>query len=197
MKETFIREQLFYGKELIPFLAASVVMIGVGVVLGFLSPLHAPKVASQVSAPVAEFVNKFVDLPKPYLALAIFFNNVLKTLLVIVLGTLWGLVPVVFLAVNGYALGLVLYLSIKSRGVWVSLLAIAPHGLFELPGVLLGTSIGLMLGVRALKRMFRKTETTASGELKRALGFFFVVIVPLLLIAAFVEAFITTAGVSR
>ena len=197
MKDTFMREQYVYGRELVPFLAVSLVVIAVGTVLGFLSPLHAPKVASQVSAPVAEFVNKFVDLPKPYLALAIFLNNVVKTLLVIILGTLWGLVPVVFLAVNGYALGLVLYLSIKSRGVWVSLLAIAPHGLFELPGVLLGASIGLMLGVRAFKRMFGKTETTASGELKRALGFFFVVIVPLLLVAAFVEAFITTAGVSR
>jgi len=192
-----MREQYAYGRELGPFLAVSLVVITVGTVLGFLSPLHAPKVASQVSAPVAEFVNKFVDLPKPYLALAIFFNNVIKTLLVIVLGTLWGLVPVVFLAVNGYALGLVLYLSIKSRGVWVSLLAVVPHGLFELPGVLLGASIGLMLGVRACKRMFGKTETTALGELKRALGFFFVVIVPLLLVAAFVEAFITTAGLSR
>ena len=192
-----MRGQLFYGKELVPFLAASLVVIGAGVVLGFLSPVHAPKVASQVSAPVAEFVNKFLDLPKPYLALAIFFNNVVKTLIVIVLGTLWALVPVVFLVVNGYALGLVLYLSIQSRGIWVSLLAIVPHGLFELPGVLLGTSIGLMLGVRTLKRMFGKTDSTASGELKRALGFFFVVIVPLLLVAALVEAFITTAGVSK
>ncbi len=193
----FIREQCFYFKELVPYLVTSLVMIGTGIALGLLSPVHAPRVANQVSAPVAEFVNKFLDLPKPYLALAIFFNNVLKTLLVIVLGTLWGLVPAVFLMVNGYALGVVLYLSIQSKGIWVSLLAIAPHGLFELPGVLLGTSIGLMLGVRALKQMFGEAERTPTGELKRALRFFSAVIVPLLLVAAFVEAFITTAAVSR
>jgi len=62
----------------------------------------------------------------------------------------------------------------------------------ELPAVLLGSSIGLMLGAHSIKQIFRATETTLRSELGRALKFFFAVIVPLLMLAALVEAFVTS-----
>jgi len=191
------REQFFYFRKLLPYLVASTFLMSAGIVFGLLSAVHAPGIATQVLGPIAKFAKTLVGLPKLYLALAIFFNNVLKTLLVIVLGTLWGLLPVFFLLLNGYAIGVVLYSSIQSKGMLAFLLAIVPHGLFELPAVLLGTSIGLMLGVHAMKRLFGTLETTITGELRRALRFFSLVIIPLLLLAAFIEAFITSAGVSR
>jgi stage II sporulation protein M len=135
----------------------------------------------------------FRGLPPLQLAGAIFFNNVIKTLLVIVLGTLFGAITVLFLVVNGAALGIVFYLSIQSRGLWPSLLVLLPHGVLELPAVLLGASIGLMLGRHSLNRLLGKAQTSFGTELAQALNFFLAVIIPLLLLAAFVEAFVTPA----
>jgi stage II sporulation protein M len=190
-------ESFLYLKELRPYLIASLLLIGTGIIFGVLSVLYFPGIAEPVSGLVGEFVKTFLALPPFYLALAIFFNNAFKTLLAIFLGIFAGVVPAFFLLANGCAIGIVFYLSVQSRGVWASLLAIVPHGLFELPAVLLGTSIGLLLGVHATKRIFGKTETTLGAQLGRALKFFLVVIVPILLLAAFIEAFITAALVSK
>ena len=121
----------------------------------------------------------------------IFLNNASKTLLAITLGALFGVVPGVFLLTNGVALGVVFTLAAKSKGLWLSLLSIMPHGAIELPGVFLGTSIGLLVGNHAVTTLLRRTDAALLFEIKRGIRFFCTVIVPLLLVAAFVEAFVT------
>jgi stage II sporulation protein M len=113
-------------------------------------------------------------------------------LLVIVGGIALGLFPVIFLLANGAALGFVLSASMRSRGVLTALLAILPHGIFELPAILLATSMGLLLGGCAIKKLFRPGEISISSELALALRFFVRIVVPLLVIAALVEAFLTS-----
>jgi stage II sporulation protein M len=188
-----LQEAIQYLKALRPYMAASITLLALGGVLGALAIPYAPDIAQNINQSVTGFVKLFRELPKPQLALAIFLNNALKTLVVIVGGTLFGLVPVIFLFVNGAALGFVLYLSIGQRGFYQSLLAILPHGVLELPAVLLGTSIGLMLGGYVVKKLSGAAETKIGRELVRAMKFFLTAIVPLLAIAALVEAYVTAA----
>lgn len=164
--------------------------------MGFLLGAFSPFPRSQVMEPLGGAVQFLLGLPKSFLALGIFVNNGLKTFLVIVLGVLFGVVPVIFILANGFALGFLLHLSTQSTGLIASLVAIVPHGVFELPGVLLGASIGLMVGKGTTKRLFGKSQGSLSHELGRGLRFFWQVIIPLLLIGAFVEAFITSALIS-
>ena len=190
-------EQANYFRELKPFMVASVLLIVAGAIFGIVSSISSPEIAGARSEAIKEFSRLFLGLSKPYLALAIFLNNGLKTLAVIVLGTFGGILPLIFLLVNGYVLGLVLHASLQSRGLFVFFLAIAPHGVFELPAILLGTSIGLMLGARAIKQMLGREERALGREVARGLRFFVTVIVPLLLVAALIEAFVTSAAVSK
>ena len=111
----------------------------------------------------------------------------------ILLGLAVGIVPALFLMVNGVVLGVVFILSSHSRGIWLTLLGILPHGVIELAAVFLGTAIGLMLGDHVLKQILKKSEAKIKTELARAMRFFAIVIVPMLLIAALIEAFVTTA----
>jgi stage II sporulation protein M len=182
-----------YLKRLGTYVAASVILFGVGAWLGVTTIFYFPEIANHLQASLVGFVKIFRGLPPLQLAGAIFFNNVIKTLLVIVLGTLFGAITVLFLVVNGAALGIVFYLSIQSRGLWPSLLVLLPHGVLELPAVLLGASIGLMLGRHSLNRLLGKAQTSLGTELAQALNFFLAVIIPLLLLAALVEAFVTPA----
>lgn len=182
-----------YLRELRPYLIASVVFFAVGAAFGAAVASRFPGLADYFGDSVTGFLKTFRGLPKPQLAAAIFLNNSVKTLAAILLGLAVGIVPALFLVVNGVVLGVVFLLSAHSRGAWPSLLAILPHGLLELTAVFLGTAIGLMLGDRVLKRMLRKSDARIKPELGRALRFFAIVIVPMLLIAALIEAFITTA----
>ena len=109
----------------------------------------------------------------------------------ILLGRFFGLLPVVFLFANGAAIAIAVYSSSQLRGLSHSLLILVPHGLLELPAVLLGTSVGLMIGFETVKRVFGKADRSDGGQLGAALKFFVTVIVPLLIIAASIEVFIT------
>jgi len=190
-------EQARYLRELAPYFVASVLVLLAGTAGGIAASTYTPSLSAPRMETLREFTRLFLGLPKPYLALAIFLNNGLKTLAVVVLGTFAGILPLIFLLVNGYVLGLVLHSSMESGGLPAFFLAVAPHGTIELPAILLGTSIGLMLGVHGIKRAFGKEEKPLGPEVARGLRFFLIVIVPLLLLAALIEAFITAAITSK
>ena len=192
-----VEEIRSYLRRLRPYLIASLVLFGVGFVIGLMIVNRFPQMADTFEASLAGFAKVFRGLPKLRLAAAIFLNNAVKTLMAILLGALFGLVPAFFLVVNGAALGVVLSLSTQSRGLWVSLLSVLPHGALELPAVFLGTAIGIMIGTSVTRKLFAKSETKIGKELGGALKFFCTVIVPLLFVAAFVEAYVTAALVTR
>lgn len=180
-----------YLVEIRPYLKTSLVFFGIGVAIGLMIVSRLPGLADYFEDSVANFIRTFRGLPRLQLAGAIFLNNASKTLLAITLGALFGVIPGIFLLTNGVALGIVFTLAAKSKGLWLSLLSILPHGVIELPAVFLGTSIGLLVGNHAVKMLLRRTDAALRFELKRGIRFFFTIIVPLLLVAAFVEAFVT------
>jgi stage II sporulation protein M len=182
-----------YFRELRPFLLASLLLFAVGIIAGSLLAGHSTFAGLKINESLGGFAQMFSNLPKPVLALMIFTNNAVKTLLVIVLGIALAIVPLVFIVVNGVAIGVVLHLAIQSKGLAYSMLAIVPHGIFELPGVLCGAAIGVMLGSKAIKRLLRKSEFKLGSELSRALKIFATIIVPLLVIGAVTEAYLTAA----
>lgn len=185
-------ERRAYLRELRPYLIASIIFFAIGTAIGAAVASRFPGLADQFGDSIAGFLKTFRDLPKAQLAAAIFLNNSVKTLAAILLGLAVGIVPALFLVVNGVVLGVVFFLSSYSRGVWLSLLSILPHGIIELTGVFLGTAIGLLLGNVVLKRMLRRSDAEIRPALSRALRFYAIVIVPMLLVAAMIEAFITT-----
>ena len=182
-----------YFRELRPFLITTLLLFALGIVAGNLLAGHSTFAGLKVNESLGGFAQMFLNLPKPILALMIFANNAVKTLLVIVLGIAFAIVPLVFILVNGLAIGVVLHLATQSMGLAYSIVAIVPHGVFELPGVLSGAAIGVMLGSKAIKRLFRKSELKVGSELSRALKIFATIIVPLLLVGAITEAYLTAA----
>jgi stage II sporulation protein M len=190
-------ERRAYMGRLRPYLTMSLLLFGAGIAVGLTVVSHFPALNDKFQQTITTFVSVFGGMPRLKLAGAIFLNNAVKTLLAIVLGAVLGIVPVIFLFANGIALAVAWSLSSQSRGPWLSLLSILPHGVIELPAVFLGTSIGLMIGAQALKRLTGKSETPIGTELLQGLRYFCSVLLPLLFVAALVEAFITTALISQ
>ena len=186
-----------YVHRLRPYLAASIVLFTLGFAIGLIAFYRFPEWSAFFEKSLAGFINTFRGLPKLQLAAAIFVNNSVKTLAAILLGVFFGVLPALFLLVNGAALGLVMILSGRGRGIGPTLLSILPHGILELPAVFLGCAMGMMIGAGAARKLFRRAEAQVKMELALAWRFFFSVIIPVLLVAALVEAYITSALVAR
>ena len=124
----------------------------------------------------------------------LFINNALKTLVWMFLGLLFGIAPLFFIALNGLVFGLVVHNIYQTLGFLVVFIAVAPHGIVELPITLLSAAIGVKLGYSLINRI--RGQGSLTEELGKGLSLFLTRIAPLLFIAATIETFITPMLVS-
>ncbi len=134
---------------------------------------------------------KFVGNLKHYELFAfIFANNSLKAFASMILGIGLGIVPVLFVALNGITIGMVVVIVGGKMGILSILALLAPHGILEIPALLLSSSYGLDLGVATFKRL-KGEEIDLNLVLLNCLKRFAKIPLPMLLIAAFIETYIT------
>ena len=122
--------------------------------------------------------------------LAIFKNNAINSLLALVLGIGLGFVPFFLIAVNGLFLGMVAETFSTEKGIVFVLAAILPHGIIELPMVLLSAAIGIRLGYE-MYRFLKGERTDLKLEFKKGLRFYLVRVAPLFFVAAIIESYVT------
>lgn len=169
-----------------PFIASLVLFllfIGIGYSLGSTFP--------GLMKEIERFLGGFKGYGPFRLVALIFLNNSAKALLAILLGPLLAIFPLLLSAGNGLILGVVGFNSVNSNGIGFVLASVLPHGVLEIPAILLSTAIGIRLGLETIKKIRGKGKIIR--ELKRGLRFFFHRILLLLLLAAFVEVFVTPA----
>lgn len=111
----------------------------------------------------------------------IFFNNMKASLMAIVLGVSFGILPLFITVTNGYLIGFVSRHVVEQEGLFV-LWKLFPHGIFELPAIIFSIGIGLRIGLN----LFKKNKGL-KYNFREGLRFFVFVIFPLLLVAAVVE----------
>lgn len=128
---------------------------------------------------------------KIILFLIIWARNTLVATMNIALGPILGLFPIFTVFLNGYIIGGVTSVVIERISLEAALKGIIPHGIVELPTFLYSAVIGLKLGKKAVEYKFKGKELTKLyvSSLKMVPKLF----APLLLLAALIEAFITTA----
>lgn len=124
-------------------------------------------------------------------AIIIFINNVRTSILSILLGPTF-VTPLVITLFNGMLIGSAMANFVNENiSLANAMMLIIPHGVFELPAFLLSNSLGLMLGISAFKKyVLKKSEISLMREFSKV-ATYIKLIITLLLIAAFVEAYIT------
>jgi stage II sporulation protein M len=152
-------------------------------------------VGTLAPAPVQEEASKaFLFVADTYQGLsggALFFNilvgNLLASFLVLVSGVLVGIIPVLSIASNGYFLG-VLYRQATGPGEYSkAALEVLPHGIFEIPALLVASAYGLWLGVKVLRRVRGKESVPIGFHVVYAMRRYLAVVFPLLVVAAAIE----------
>lgn len=172
--------------------ASSAIFI-IAIVTGYLAPIDQKEtIAQELSA----FFASVKTFSPPAVLLFIILNNALKAFLTILLGFFFGLIPILFISGNGYFLGLLISLTRSRMTTGEIVLRILPHGLFEIPAFILAGAFGLWLGIKFIRKLRYGEEFKPflSFSLKK----YCMIVLPLLLISALIETFVTPllAGVA-
>ncbi|WP_416293881.1 stage II sporulation protein M [Paenibacillus illinoisensis] len=129
----------------------------------------------------------------------IFFNNAIKSVLVIYAGIFFGVLPVIFLVINGMVIGFLVHITTDNGASFFDIVVkgLLPHGIIEIPVIIIACAFGLKFGGLASRSLIELGSAKRQGLgkqwetfLKRTLTASCWVII-LLFIAAIIESTIT------
>ncbi|MFV0496700.1 MAG: stage II sporulation protein M [Candidatus Fimivivens sp.] len=127
----------------------------------------------------------------------LFFNNFIASGMAVVMGGIAFLfVPLASLALNAAIVGVMsAIMSTAGIGGFFDLVvSIAPHGVFEIPALLISTAMGVALCLDISARILRKKrDRSFSALLAEIARVSVLVVVPLLAVAAVLEVYLTPA----
>ncbi|WP_248928996.1 stage II sporulation protein M [Paenibacillus hamazuiensis] len=188
-----------FGKMKHYFIACCCVFV-VGIVLGYgYSDQFQSFIQSMMKA-LDELAKSVATKENPQASLfwLIFWNNVTKSLQIIALGIFFGVIPLFFLLTNGLLLGYIASIQVQKDSLLLLIKGILPHGIIEIPAIILASALGLRLGVLIFKTTLKAFSplhrSNPAGELKAfilALVPACLLLVVCLLIAAIIESTFT------
>lgn len=194
------RQKLFlpYRK----YLLAAVVLFFLGIAVGVAAIIYYPDLVQstfdQLRAELERLGQNVFEQQLGAGIVILFLHNLRALAVIIFLGLILGLYPIFAMLLNGFIIGIVGTVASHSMGILGFLASILPHGIIEIPALLLGAGIGLRLGLAPLfnrKSSPFSTPTASSWrgyrqELAAAVRFFFLC-GGMLLVAAVIEVAIT------
>lgn len=161
-------------------------MLIIGVLVSELNPAS----SGHLLAMMREAFSMITSLDPFSRMIEIFKNNVRNSLLALVLGTGLGIVPFIVAAANGLVLGMLTDFVSRQQGALFVLAAIIPHGIIEVPMVLISVGIGFRLG-HVVYMFLNGVRTDIKQEMMQGIWFYVRWVVPLLFVAAFIESYVT------
>jgi len=128
----------------------------------------------------------------------LFTNNFFVSLVGLFSGLIFCIGSFMIAMSNGYVIGYVIKLVIQQMGLHegiISLWRLLPHGIFEIPAIMISLAVGLRLGVSLFNSLNAGNFKGIFDDLKNAVRVSFFVILPLLVIAAIIEGMLIGFGV--
>ena len=181
---TEYQNSFLYIKKVRNFIYWIIGIFFVFALIGFFAP--SPEIISNY---ILEYIKELLETTKNFNANQmmgfIFFNNLKSGFLGLVLGSVFGIFSVFNSLSNGYVLGFVASQTVADQGA-VILWRLVPHGIFELPAIFLSLGMGLKLGSCLFKKKNRYLRFREN--LINSIKTFLLIVVPLLIIAAIIEA---------
>ncbi|MBM2824939.1 MAG: integral rane protein [Dehalococcoidales bacterium] len=173
------------------WLFISVFLFAAGLVLGLTTPVGTADLLPEDMAAIEKMVDFVRPLPPASLFLFILAKNVAAILISFILSPILCLVPVMALTLNGWLLGWVAPGVIAEKSVGYLLAGLLPHGIIELPALIIGEAAALSFGAAVIVSLVKKDRA------KRPLASlmpnlkYLALAMALLLPAALIEAYIT------
>ncbi|WP_195984145.1 stage II sporulation protein M [Clostridium sp. D33t1_170424_F3] len=193
LKQEYKDTALFFRERLLRiFLILSLIFIGVGTASYFLF-LSSPDTVNQMMQELAKsFQDKGLIDEGGISFWFLLGNNLWASAICILMGFLPFLfLPVLPLASNAAILGLsAAYSSISGMGLAVFAVGILPHGILELPALILAISLGFYLCKEMVKQILGRADSFLK-TLCNVARTFTLLVIPMMFAAALIETYIT------
>lgn len=195
LKENYIKVWKFLKENLSKTILVCTVMFIVCAISGIMFGINYSEETKNI---LSEFINANEDLFSEEGALSawgLIKNNTTACAMSIV----FGIFPFIFLtvlslALNGFMIGIVLGFGKAATGASIIktfVLGILPHGIFELPALILSMSMGIYLCLTLTMKIFGRGKLKISELFKGYIRIFISVIIPMILLAGVIESYIT------
>jgi len=187
-----INNRLTYLISIKYYFVFNTCLFALAITAGYITAYSNPEMVEGLIAQFEESYGWLAYESHIKIMLFIFFNNTMASFLAMVMGIFLGIWPILFILFNGVLIGAICFEVIDRLGVIVVLFGLIPHGIIEIPMILLSASIGLRLGILLAQKIFKKIEINIRQEVMNAVIFFVSIIVPLLFVAALIETYVTS-----
>jgi stage II sporulation protein M len=154
---------------------------------GFLAPIPGK---IDLLGTLMDSFEPFLTLPPWKMFFVILLNNSAKSFVVLLSGILFGLVPLIAVATNGYILGVAYLFASVEVGYVQAAKEVLPHGVLEIPAIILSAGYGLWLGVTFAKRIRWRNLVGFGDQVIYGIRMFFKIAFPLFILAALIETFL-------
>ncbi len=121
----------------------------------------------------------------------IFLNNLVASLIIFCGGFLLALPSIFSCYINFFILGAACKFYSQKTGLFQFFISTAPHGIFELPAIFIAFVLGLVIASKLFDKMISKDKSNLKTVLIRLTINYIKIVIPLLIIAAFIEVYIT------
>jgi stage II sporulation protein M len=184
------------------YILLSLLLLIFGALIGYIFKDLFHSYVQEVFKKMSSLVDDTNELKDPISLLTLILkNNVIAVISMIAIGLLsFGIYAIMSLVLNGAIVGylLNLYADAGINPLTVFIIGLLPHGIFEFPAIILACAIGIRLGVFAtqwlsglLSGQKRDLVKVNFNHFLKDFPMYFGVVIFLLVIAAFVESFIT------
>ncbi|MCK9862700.1 stage II sporulation protein M [Paenibacillus sp. ATY16] len=183
-----------------PYIAFGFILFFAGLVVGGTNSAFSDYLEQQLKA-LGNVAESLEQTENPTLAFMvfIFLNNAIKSIFIIYIGAIFGIIPIFFLVLNGMVVGFLLQHVAETQGTGDMLtvvLGLLPHGIIEIPAIVVACAYGMKFGILLLKAIGRLViPGKEAGKSGREIEYFMIRSVPVvviltvaLLVAAVVES---------
>jgi stage II sporulation protein M len=189
-----LKDDAAYLNSIRVYIGLSVAIFAVTAVMGYYTAEYNPALADEWLKEL-DSLKWILGQPPIIIMIIIFLKNFLASIMSVLLGLGMGIMPLIVDTSNGFMLGLVSYSVLQKEGLPYLLAGILPHGIIELPTVLVSIALGFRLGYVLIMAALGE-RADLRGEIEVAVHFLIRWVMPLLLLAAAIETFITPIAIS-
>lgn len=169
---------------------AAISLLVTGILVGILAPEGVVSLLARDLAALRELSSTLGPF-KLTTAVIIFTRNLTAVWLSFIFSPLLCVLPVISLLTNGFLLAYIGSTVVEQRSLGFLLAGILPHGIFELPALVIGEAAAITFGVVTIMALVWKSKRPLwMPALKKSLRYLIIASV-LLLPAAVIETFIT------
>ena len=160
------------------------------ITVGWVGTVQNPAIGENLMKLFEKEVAGQIDVDNPFdMCIKLFINNFEACILLFLGGASFGILTIFIMSLNGIVIGAIMEIIHKDHSWAFIAAALLPHGIFEIPAFIISGALGILLAQSLISEWYGRGDT--AGEAQKLARIFVFYVLPLVLVAACVEAFIT------